>query len=837
MTVTPDSWATCDLHPMTIDVDQLTVGLSTYEIGEKIGEAIIPATFAPCPAVCRRAKQVKHDGMGVDCGGGLLHRLSSNVTQVTMFGVDLDHLSLPLLAMTLQQLRDRGVRFWWWNTHSHSPPNDARARLLIPFAEPFPVKVPKDWSKVLWPALVRGLGLDGAAAADAQCSDPCRVYFLPRKPTAESPHAAGFENGTKELDWREFVRPEEFTRTLTPVTPRKADPNAPVDLDQIRARLKAIKGPSKDLWARVLAGKSPTPPPELRAPGEPSRYGAWRTLTSSIASVADEHEPDEALLTILEPGWIAEVAESPEDHTEWDTIESLLSQARARADEWKADREATRQKARETMLGALARVKVRTDGVIVSVDAPQVDAENVENPGEESAPGEDDETDEGPEWHRQVDRDEDGNPKQSIQNLCVFLRSLPEWKGALRYNKLAKTIEVHSGPLLRPGDLPGRELRDSDMVHAAAWFALHTGSKIQEGRMWGVLLAIGEENAYNPLTDYLDTCFERWDGRCRSPDWLQTYLGAVDPGGDYLAAVGTRWLVGAVMRAYEPGCKFDTMLTLEGAQGVGKSTALKTLGGAWFTDAAISMADQKAAAEIISENWIVEIAEMDGLRKSEVTAQRAFLSRTFDDFRPAYGRKRVRYPRCCVLVGTSNTDDYLTDEAGHRRHWPVEVTRVDLEALRRDRDQLWGEAVALYRSGEVKPYLEDSEVPQQMAATQQREASDPIGEGIQYWLLRMAPEKRPQFVTVRQILTEVLEQTDVSKGTSMAVATSLRRMGFSRGAPIGPMRIRTYAVSEKLLTAPQQTPGARGPLGVVRTPQNGVDSPPHTTPTHPPKPS
>lgn len=823
VTVTESQRATLSLYHLRPTVLDLTTELGAYTLGDKEGEAIIPATFKPCPTdACRRAKQVKHDSKGVDCGGGKPHRLAANVETVTMLGVDLDHLSSDVLLMILTDLRARGLRFWWWNTHSHCPPSDARARLLIPFAEPFTVRRAKDWSKVLWPALIRELGLEGAAAADAQCSDPCRVYYLPRKPSADSPHAAGFENGTHELDWRNYIKPEEFSRPLlTPQQPPKVDPSQPVDLEKIRARLKAIKGDSRVLWARVLSGEAPTPPPDERPPGEPSRYGAWRTLTSSIAAVADEHEPSEALLTILEPAWLTECAESPEDHTEWETIESLLEQARARADEWKADREATRAQARATMMSALAKLRVRSDG---TVDTPAPEPEAAE-PLEDEAP-------EGEDWRRQVEQDNDGNPKGSLQNLCVFLRELPEWRGHLRLNTLTKSIEVHGGPLLRPGDSPGRELRDSDAIHAAAWFALHTGSKVNEGRMWGVLIAVGEENAYNPLTDYLDACFTAWDGISRAPDWLVTYLGAIDPGGEYLAAVGTRWLVGAVMRAYEPGCKFDTMLTVEGDQGVGKSTALRVLGGQWFTDAAISMADQKAAAEIISENWIVEVAEMDGLRKGEVTAQRAFLSRTFDDFRPAYGRRRVRYPRCCVFVGTSNSDDYLTDEAGNRRHWPVSVRQVDLEALRRDRDQLWGEAVALYRSGEVTPYLDPSEVPEQVLQTQHREASDPIAESVQYWLLKQQPEKRPQYLTVRQVLVDVLEQPDASKGSAARVAAALRRIGCTKGPLLGPARVRSYEVAEHLLTAPQQVIGARGPLGVVRTPHSEGDSPPHTTPTH-----
>jgi putative DNA primase/helicase len=198
-------------------------------------------------------------------------------------------------------------------------------------------------------------------------------------------------------------------------------------------------------------------------------------------------------------------------------------------------------------------------------------------------------------------------------------------------------------------------------------------------------------NQFDPVVDYLDGL--KHDGKPRIDTWLTVYLGAED--NPLNRAIGRKMLIGAVRRAHEPGCKFDYIVVLEGAQGSGKSTALRILAGdANFSDADILPADPREQQELIVGVWIYELSELAGLRKTEVEKVKMFASKTCDSARPAYARSRVDRPRRCILVGTTNDAEYLQDATGNRRFWPVPTGTIDLDALRRDRDQLWAEAAA-----------------------------------------------------------------------------------------------------------------------------------------------
>lgn len=206
------------------------------------------------------------------------------------------------------------------------------------------------------------------------------------------------------------------------------------------------------------------------------------------------------------------------------------------------------------------------------------------------------------------------------------------------------------------------------------------------------------ENAFHPIRDYLDTL--KWDGIERLPNLLQTYFGAGDT--PLNRAFSVMVPVAAVRRVRVPGTKFDTMLVLEGTQGSGKSTAIKILAGEEnFSDQTVIGLDQKVQGELLQGAWLSEVAELSGLRHTEVNALKSFLSRDTDRFRAAYARFTTSYPRQCVFIGTTNDEVYLKDETGNRRFWPVKTNNIDLEGLERDRDQIWAEAA--YREAKGEP--------------------------------------------------------------------------------------------------------------------------------------
>jgi Virulence-associated protein E len=210
--------------------------------------------------------------------------------------------------------------------------------------------------------------------------------------------------------------------------------------------------------------------------------------------------------------------------------------------------------------------------------------------------------------------------------------------------------------------------------------------------MFDALRARCLDHAFDPLLDYLNSV--KWDGKPRLDRWLIDYATANDT--PLNRAFGRKVLIAAVRRAKRPGCKFDYLLVLEGDQGIGKSTLVLILAGEdVYSDKPIIGCDTREQQESIQGVWLYEIAELQGLSKVDMAWMKMFLSRTHDKARPAFGRNVVNRPRRGIMIGTTNDDTYLRDTTGNRRWWPVKLHgRIDLAGIRRDRDQLWAEAVA-----------------------------------------------------------------------------------------------------------------------------------------------
>lgn len=232
--------------------------------------------------------------------------------------------------------------------------------------------------------------------------------------------------------------------------------------------------------------------------------------------------------------------------------------------------------------------------------------------------------------------------------------------------------------------------RDSDITNLRVRVADQFSFLPTKDLFYDVVTETAEQAPFHPIKEYLDGL--TWDGEKRIDDWLHLYLSAAD--NEYTQAVGRLWLVAAVRRVREPGCKFDEMLVLEGEQGSDKSTALEVLAGGpdWFTDDLPFKQDSKVFIERCAGKWIIEFSEMSGIKKQQVEAVKAMLSRSVDTSRLAYGRVTKHVKRACVFAGTTNDKHYLKDPTGDRRFWPVQTGEIDIEDLKRDRDQLWAEA-------------------------------------------------------------------------------------------------------------------------------------------------
>lgn len=252
------------------------------------------------------------------------------------------------------------------------------------------------------------------------------------------------------------------------------------------------------------------------------------------------------------------------------------------------------------------------------------------------------------------------------------------------------------------------------------------------------VLELCADNRFDPLLDYLDS-LPPWDGVERLDRWLHTYLGAEDNA--YTRQAGATWLLAAIARAKQPGIKFDHMLVLVGAQGVGKSTALRILAGDdLFTDANfLGARDTREVLEATEGAWIVECAELAGMRRKDAETLKHEITKQEDKGRPAYGRHTITVPRRFVLAGTTNSGRFLQDDTGNRRFWPVETAQADLEALAHDRCQLWAEVLSRFVSGDYRLYLTGEAKALAETAQKERRSAD---EGYLELLETVLPEGR-----------------------------------------------------------------------------------------------
>jgi len=322
-----------------------------------------------------------------------------------------------------------------------------------------------------------------------------------------------------------------------------------------------------------------------------------------------------------------------------------------------------------------------------------------------------------------------------------------------------------------------REANDLEVGHIALFLAQTYNVEFPLPKVWDALAIVASDNTRHPIREYLNGL--KWDGVERLEKWLEYYCGAQPT--PYVRAVGKKTLLGAVGRVYQPGIKFDTVLVLEGEQGCGKSTTCSILGGKWYGDAPIDIHNQKDTIEYIRSHWVVEFSEMASTRKADVNSLKNFITRQEDDARPAYARTRVRFPRQSIFIGTVNPDSvgYLADETGNRRFWPVLCTNFRLEELRKDRDQLFAEAVQCFKTGETL-YLQPELFGAALQEAQQRQVKDPWADIITSYVTSGAGKDKDS-ITTEEIYTTVLGGNYLAMNTSHSrrIAVTLRSLGYT----------------------------------------------------------
>lgn len=340
-------------------------------------------------------------------------------------------------------------------------------------------------------------------------------------------------------------------------------------------------------------------------------------------------------------------------------------------------------------------------------------------------------------WRTRLQYDKNGNPRGTIDNVWLILENDPALAGKFALNTFSGRGEV-LGPLPWCKEDRRRPWEDNDNA-GLYWYMEKAYSIRSNGTVDNALSLHSAKHAFNDVQTYLKGL--TWDGTERLDTLFVDYLGAEDS--DYTRAVTRKAFVAAVARAMRPGTKFDQMVILSGPQGIGKSTLLDKMSKGWFNDS-IRTFEGKEASELLQGVWIVEVAELDAFRRTDVSRIKQFISQRADRFRAAYGRHVKEMPRCCVFFGTTNSDEYLTDRTGNRRFWPVNVGVVPAaksvwKDLPENLDQLWAEAVVRWRWGE--PLYIAGELEEAARAQQEghREV-DPTEGMVQEWLDREVPE-------------------------------------------------------------------------------------------------
>ncbi|WP_196007891.1 virulence-associated E family protein [Clostridium tyrobutyricum] len=345
------------------------------------------------------------------------------------------------------------------------------------------------------------------------------------------------------------------------------------------------------------------------------------------------------------------------------------------------------------------------------------------------------------EWLKLLEVDKRGFYKSTIGNIVLILENDPYLKEKIALNEFSHRTVIK-------GDLPWHKLKnieegetwkDSDdaalRYYIEKVYDITSPTKINDA-----LLIVEEKNKYHPIRDYLEEI--AWDGARRIETLFIDYLGAEN--NVYTRTVTRKAMVAAVARVFVPGIKFDYMLVLVGKQGIGKSHIISLLGQNWYSDS-LNTVQGKEAYEQLQDAWLIEMAELSATKKAEAEAVKHFISKREDIYRVAYGKRVTKFPRQCVFFGTTNDNDFLRDKTGNRRYWPVVVginksnKNLWTDMTQNEIDQIWAEALKLWRNGEklfLTPDLEKEAVKVQEQHTEESSKEGLIRE----YLDRLLPE-------------------------------------------------------------------------------------------------
>lgn len=429
---------------------------------------------------------------------------------------------------------------------------------------------------------------------------------------------------------------------------------------------------------------------------------------------------------------------------------------------------------RHVAVGAIERLRV-IETLVTAAQAAGLDDERARN---ETCRGLADGIRDAPnreQWLDRLEHNKDGVPRSTYLNAIISLSESAEWAGCLGWSERHSRTEWLRNPPVGGGFGTARQgapFREEHAAIAAEWLASH-GLSYARNSLIDAMIDASHKHPFDPLKDRLDEL--DWDGVSRLSNVLLRYFGVPQDKAEWARGIGRRWMIAAIARVYDRGCKADNILVLEGAQGSFKSTALDILGMGYTKEIRVQLDDKDASDALHSGAWIAVLTELDAFKATyRAESVKAFLSMLEDYFRRAYGRVTLAHPRSIIFAATTNEESYLNDPTGNRRFWCITCGRIDILALRQDVEQLWAEAKQAYFDGE--PWYLEGEALLEIAATEQaaRLIPDTWEDYATDYLLNKS------FVTLRELCLQVyqLDPVQQKQPELSRIRRYLSRMGF-----------------------------------------------------------
>lgn len=382
--------------------------------------------------------------------------------------------------------------------------------------------------------------------------------------------------------------------------------------------------------------------------------------------------------------------------------------------------------------------------------------------------------------YRGFDAGQGGKMAKTLNNAFNFFVKTPlvdsPLPGIIAWDEFNGQVKLISPAPWTDAPLPagGQEWSDTDTTQLRLWINREKRVDFPTEVVDKAVLAAAMMKKIHPVRDFLDAL--RWDGKERLKTWLVEYAGAKDS--SFVREASEKAILQAVNRMYNPGCKADYVLILEGNQGIGKSTLIEILGGQWYADIVIDP-HARDTADALRGKWFVELSEMEVTKRADANALKAFITRKVDRFRLAYGRRAVDLPRQCTFIGTINpdaTNEYLADSTGNRRFWPIWIRQVQFDALSAVREQLFAEAVVAVKQGKATHILNREALIEASNEQRKRQATDPWVEAVNDWI----KDQKIDFLTTKDVWVFGLrgKETDLNLAQQRRIAGALRELGW-----------------------------------------------------------